>query len=131
MRVSAGTKEYLGWGCTCPSSLKETQILQGMARASAVMVKFQRQEIDGTKMWHAWTNPDNVYRVTFHPLKEGKRCKHAMACAADVVGDWLTEGFQQLRKEMEQCRRTKSQLKAAEKTTTRLQKRLTKLSGTS
>ena len=102
MRVSAGSVGP-GWGCRCLSSLKSSQILAAMGRASLVTVEYQKAEPDGTLVFHTWTDPNNVYVTTFNPAKTGKICKHAIACSAYIVGPWLTKGLNQLRKEMHEC----------------------------
>lgn len=103
MRVDAGSVGP-GWGCTCVSSLRKNQILAAMARASLVTVEYQNTNPDGTFVFYAWTRPEDTYYVTYNPSKPGhKLCKHILACSAHIVGDWLTEGFQQLRKEMIEC----------------------------
>ncbi len=70
-RVSAGSVGP-GYGCTCPSSLRKEQILKAMARAALVHVEYQSAEADGTFVFHAWTDPENVYITTFNPAKPGK-----------------------------------------------------------
>ena len=101
-RVSAGSAGP-GYGCTCMSSLKPNQILSAMCRAAEVHVEYQKTESDGTLVFKTWTDPKNVYTTTFNPAKPGKVCKHAIRCAAYLVGDWLIEGFTQLRKEQQEC----------------------------
>jgi len=128
-RVSAGSAGP-GYGCTCMSSLKPNQILSAMCRAAEVHVEYQKTESDGTLVFKTWTDPKNVYTTTFNPAKPGKVCKHAIACSAYIVGDWLTQGLTQIREENEQCQRTNAQLKATEKTVIRLEKRIVQLSNT-
>lgn len=69
--VNAGTAGP-GWGCTCPSQLKDDQVLKAMARASLVSFTYKRTEPDGTLVFQAWTDPESVYDVTYHPKKPGK-----------------------------------------------------------
>ena len=93
-----------------------------MARAALVHVEYQSAEPDGTFVFHTWTDPENVYVTTFNPAKPGRLCKHAMAASAHIVGDWLTEGFTQLREAMEEWKATKKHYKTLQRTVQKLKK---------
>ena len=131
MRVSAGSMGP-GWGCTCPSALKDGQLATAMGRASLVRFEYRRTEEDGTLVFRAWTRPEDVYDVTYHPEKPGKVCKHAIACAAHLAGGWWTSALEELRKEQDECQATTKRLRLMERTVTRLQRKLqARPSGTS
>ena len=130
MRVSAGSAGP-GFGCQCPSSLKQEQILAAMGRAALVTIEYQKTEMDGTLVFRTWTDPENIYLTTFNPKKPGKICKHGIAVSAYIVGDWFTDGLTQLREEQAQCRQTKKDLKALQRMVIRLEKKQAPPSDTS
>ena len=113
-----------GWGCTCLSSLRPNQYVKALGRASEVQFEYRKTEPDGTLVFHAWTDPEEKYRVTFHRTKSGgKVCKHAIACASWIVGGWLKIALVNLRREQIECQRVRTEMRAVKGVVDRLYRR--------
>jgi len=77
-----------GWGCSCPAfKIDEPtpeQALAALARSATVTVTFGGIDQDGNLCFRAWTEPGNVYEVTYGAGEHGW-CKHSLAC----LSNWL------------------------------------------
>ena len=111
--------------------MKAGQFAAAMGRASNVQFEYVKTEPDGTLVFKAWTREDR-YEVTFSPTKPGFRiCKHVMKCASHIVGDWLADAQDEIRKEQLECREMEREYKKAGRELARLRKKLAKASVTS
>jgi len=72
-RVSAGTAGGPGWGCTCPSHLRVSQYHIALGRGSEVIWEHVRNDLDGTIVFRAWSDPQNAYDVTLTLAGVGAR----------------------------------------------------------
>jgi hypothetical protein len=82
-----------------------------MIRAADVTVEDLGAKRDTFHHFRAWTNPESKYSVTFNTAGGGGFCKHVAACAALLVGDWLSSGYNELRKENEEWQRQEKSMR--------------------
>ena len=81
-----------GWGCSCPApkAYPPERTLAVLTRAAYVDVELVKTHKNGVVEFLAWTQKDSQYVVTFSPTSATENlCKHIVACAAHLVGDWL------------------------------------------
>jgi hypothetical protein len=87
------------WGCNCPSFRTgkpgDEKLIAAVARATGVTVAFLGIK-NGVWQFECFTVEGTSYQVVFDPqsTEEGGWCKHTVACAKHVVGDWLGTVYQ-------------------------------------
>ena len=116
-----------GYGCTCPSFRQRVApqyLAMTIVRASDVTVERHKGSITGIIPWKAWTNPENVYHVTYDPNATGGWCKHCTACAADLAGGQLRESFIQVKEMLDECQKNERTMKQLQRKVTSLERKL-------
>ncbi len=95
-----------GFSCTCraPKSYPPERTLAVLARAAYVDVDLVKKHSNGIVEFLAWTQTDK-YTVTFSPTSPTSDwCKHIVACAAYLTGDWLMNVCVQVGREEAQAK---------------------------